>query len=83
MIPFNKLYMTGKELCYYKIGFVFHYAPLHSSPAGQRYGQVHNSLTVTNEHSVRLKRLSLWISLPKEQQTRVVRYSQKVYLRNS
>ena len=38
---------------------VFHYVPLHSSPAGQHYGRVHGSLTVTIDQSERLIRLPL------------------------
>lgn len=51
---------------------VFHYVPLHSSPAGQRYGRVHGDLAVTNQQSERLVRLPLWIGLSEEQQDRVV-----------
>ena len=40
---------------------VFHYVPLHSSPAGQRYGRVHGSLNVTNAQAERLIRLPMWI----------------------
>ncbi|WP_028101448.1 dTDP-4-amino-4,6-dideoxygalactose transaminase [Pseudoduganella violaceinigra] len=51
---------------------VFHYVPLHSSPAGLRYGRAHGDLTVTNEQSERLVRLPLWVGMSKEQQDRVV-----------
>ena len=51
---------------------VFHYVPLHSSPAGQRYGRVHGSLDVTNGQSERLIRLPLWVGLSPENQERVV-----------
>lgn len=51
---------------------VFHYVPLHSSPAGRRYGRVHGSLDVTNAQSVRLVRLPLWVGLTERQQERVV-----------
>jgi dTDP-4-amino-4,6-dideoxygalactose transaminase len=42
---------------------VSHYVPLHSSPAGIRYGRVHGSLEVTDDLSERLLRLPLWIGL--------------------
>jgi dTDP-4-amino-4,6-dideoxygalactose transaminase len=42
---------------------VSHYVPLHSSPAGVRYGRVHGSLEVTDDVSERLLRLPLWIGL--------------------
>lgn len=45
------------------IGAVFHYIPLHSSPAGRRYGRSAMSLPVTDSTSARLVRLPLWIGL--------------------
>lgn len=51
---------------------VFHYVPLHSSPAGQRYGRVHGEMTTTDSQSERLLRLPLWVGLTPEQQDRVV-----------
>ncbi len=51
---------------------VFHYVPLHSSPAGQSYGRVHGSLDVTNEKSEQLIRLPLWVGLTEKQQEYVV-----------
>ena len=54
------------------IGAVFHYVPLHSSPAGERYGRVHGSLEVTDHQSKRLVRLPLWYGLSEGQQGRVV-----------
>ncbi len=38
---------------------VFHYVPLHSSPAGQKYGRVSGSMEVTDDISERLLRLPL------------------------
>ena len=51
---------------------VFHYVPLHSSPAGLSYGRVHGSLDVTNEKSEQLIRLPLWVGLTEDQQEYVV-----------
>ena len=45
------------------VGAVFHYIPLHSSPAGHRYGRSAESLPVTDSISARLVRLPLWIGL--------------------
>jgi dTDP-4-amino-4,6-dideoxygalactose transaminase len=45
------------------IGAVFHYIPLHSSPAGRKYGRVHGHLGITDNLSERLARLPLWIGL--------------------
>ncbi|UHL66370.1 dTDP-4-amino-4,6-dideoxygalactose transaminase [Paralcaligenes sp. KSB-10] len=51
---------------------VFHYVPLHSSPAGQRYGRVHGSMALTDSLSARLIRLPLWVGLTDVQQNKVV-----------
>ncbi|MGG1944402.1 dTDP-4-amino-4,6-dideoxygalactose transaminase [Trinickia sp. NRRL B-1857] len=51
---------------------VFHYVPLHTSPAGQRYGRVHGNLDVTDRQAERLIRLPLWIGLNAAQQERIV-----------
>lgn len=45
------------------IGAVFHYVPLHSAPAGQRYGRAHEGLEVTQSVAERLVRLPLWVGL--------------------
>jgi dTDP-4-amino-4,6-dideoxygalactose transaminase len=42
---------------------VFHYVPLHNSPAGEKYGRSNGSLPITCEMSERLVRLPLWIGL--------------------
>ena len=55
-----------------KIWSVFHYVPLHSSPAGKRYGRSHGLLDVTNRQSERLIRLPLWVGITDQQQLRVV-----------
>ncbi len=54
------------------INCVFHYVPLHSSPAGQRYGRAHGSLDTTNLQSERLVRLPMFFELSEAQQERVV-----------
>jgi dTDP-4-amino-4,6-dideoxygalactose transaminase len=54
------------------IGAVFHYVPLHSSLAGQRYGRAHGDLAITNSVSERLIRLPLWVGLTATQQESVV-----------
>lgn len=51
---------------------VFHYVPLHSSPAGKRYGRTDGTLDVTNRQSERLVRLPLWVGLTEQQQDRVI-----------
>lgn len=42
---------------------VFHYVPLHDSPAGLKYGRCASKMTVTNEISKRLVRLPLWLGI--------------------
>jgi dTDP-4-amino-4,6-dideoxygalactose transaminase len=51
---------------------VFHYLPLHLSPAGRRYGYHEGSLPVTEAISDRLLRLPLYAGLSKEEQDHVV-----------
>src|SRR5688572_2541140 len=46
---------------------VFHYVPLHDSPAGRRYGRASGSLAVTTSASERLVRLPFWIGLEEQQ----------------
>lgn len=53
------------------ISSVFHYVPLHSSPAGKKYGRSLDSLAVTDSVSERLIRLPLWVGLTALQQERV------------
>lgn len=45
------------------VGAVFHYIPLHSSPAGQRFGRAAGQLPVTDDAADRLVRLPLWTGL--------------------
>lgn len=48
------------------IGAVFHYVPLHSSPAGLKYGRFHGKDSYTTKESERLIRLPMYYSLSKE-----------------
>ena len=45
------------------INTVFHYVPLHSSPAGKRYGRACGDMALTDSLSDRIIRLPLWIGL--------------------
>lgn len=45
------------------INVVFHYVPLHSSPAGRLYGRAAGPLPVTDDRSARLVRLPLWVGM--------------------
>ena len=46
---------------------VFHYVPLHSSPAGEKYGRKSGEMRVTNEVSERLVRLPLFCEMKDEE----------------
>jgi dTDP-4-amino-4,6-dideoxygalactose transaminase len=49
------------------VNAVFHYVPLHSSPAGRRYGRAGGSMAVTESIAERLVRLPLWLGLEPHQ----------------
>lgn len=51
---------------------VFHYVPLHSSPAGRRFGRVFGQLTNTENLASRLLRLPLWVGMADEEQARTI-----------
>lgn len=53
------------------INLVFHYVPLHSSPAGRKYARCHGELPITDLAADRLLRLPLWTGL-ESQQDRVI-----------
>jgi dTDP-4-amino-4,6-dideoxygalactose transaminase len=50
---------------------VFHYVPLHSSPAGRRFGRAHGDLSLTTSLSERLLRLPMWIGLTDGEQQHI------------
>ena len=52
---------------------VFHYVPLHSSPAGKRFGRPYGPLAVTDDIAARLVRLPLWVGMPEADQDRVIK----------
>lgn len=45
------------------ISAVFHYIPLHSSPAGKKYGRFHGEDVYTTKESERLLRLPMWYGI--------------------
>ena len=49
------------EINHAGVNAVFHYQPLHRSPAGIKFGSSRTSLPVTDDISSRLIRLPLWI----------------------
>lgn len=54
------------------IGAVFHYVPLHSSPAGKRFSRYHGDMSVTNSIADRLLRLPFWLGV-EPQLDRIIR----------
>jgi dTDP-4-amino-4,6-dideoxygalactose transaminase len=48
------------------VNAVFHYVPLHTSPAGLRYGRTGSAMTNTDDCSARLIRLPLWLGMGTE-----------------
>ncbi|MGN0347090.1 MAG: dTDP-4-amino-4,6-dideoxygalactose transaminase [Lachnospiraceae bacterium] len=51
---------------------VFHYIPLHSSPAGKRFGEFHGEDVYTTKESERLTRLPLYYSMTEADQQYVI-----------
>ena len=56
---------------------VFHYVPLHSSPAGRRYGRVSGEMKNTDTVSERLLRLPMWIGLTEAEQNKIINIVQR------
>jgi len=54
------------------VGAVFHYVPLHNSPAGRRYGRVGSEMTVTEDRADRLLRLPVYFGMTDEEQDKVI-----------
>lgn len=51
---------------------VFHYIPLHSSPAGNKFGLFHGDDEFTTQESERLVRLPMFYALTDEQVTKII-----------
>ena len=54
------------------VSSVFHYVPLHSSPAGKRFGRFYGEDVYTTRESDRLARLPLYYGLTEEDRERVI-----------
>ncbi len=55
-----------------RIEVTTHYEPLHSSPAGKKFGKYYERLPITNFISKNLLRLPMWIGLKKSNQVETV-----------
>jgi dTDP-4-amino-4,6-dideoxygalactose transaminase len=53
------------------IAAYFHYVPLHSAPAGARFGRVHGPMDVTDAAAAQLVRLPLWVGMTGDDVDRV------------
>lgn len=60
-------FLKGKE-----ISAVFHYIPLHSAPAGEKFGRFDGKDEITTEYSERLVRLPLYYGLTDAEQKKVI-----------
>lgn len=61
------------------VGAVFHYIPLHSSPAGSQYGRFHGEDKFTTKESERLLRLPLYYGLAKEDAEKTIEVLHKFF----
>lgn len=57
---------------------VFHYIPLHSSPAGRKYGRASGDLSVTTDLAGRLLRLPVWADMTDAQVSHVIEVTRQV-----
>ena len=74
-LRFNNLEYRTKFIQFMKqnqIMCVFHYIPLHSSPAGQKYGQTASSMEITNKVSETLVRLPLFYGMDFATQNEII-----------
>jgi dTDP-4-amino-4,6-dideoxygalactose transaminase len=67
-----------EELGRRQIASVFHYVPLHSSPAGRRFGRAVGELPVTEDASRRLLRLPVWVGMSDAQVEHVIASVQQI-----
>ncbi|MBO4390459.1 MAG: dTDP-4-amino-4,6-dideoxygalactose transaminase [Lachnospiraceae bacterium] len=62
-----------------EVGVVFHYIPLHSAPAGQRYGVFFGEDKYTTKESERLVRLPMYYGLTTESVEEICDYVKEFY----
>ncbi|MCE7530639.1 dTDP-4-amino-4,6-dideoxygalactose transaminase [Polynucleobacter sp. IMCC 29146] len=55
------------------VNAVSHYVPLHSSPAGKKFGKFSGSMNITNRQANSLIRLPLWVGMSNNEINHVVR----------
>lgn len=73
-----------KELIHYlrqrKINSVFHYIPLHTSPAGKKFGEFVGEDRYTTKESERLLRLPMYYGLEIDNIDYIIKTIEKFYL---
>lgn len=62
-----------------EIQAVFHYIPLHSAPAGQKFGRFHGEDIYTTKESERLMRLPMYYGLESDTVERIIETVKKFY----
>ena len=75
-LRFDNLQIRSDFIQYMKehnIMCVFHYIPLHSSPAGQKVGRVSGPMDITDKVSDTLVRLPLYYGMDQQVQTRIIK----------
>ena len=65
------------------IGASFHYVPLHSSPAGQRFGRISGHMAVTDKVSQCILRLPVFATMTDIQVNQVCAAVRSFYLHRS
>lgn len=56
----------------HRVNAIFHYIPLHSAPAGRKFGRVMGDLHVTDAVSSQILRLPLWVGINDDQMEHVI-----------
>ncbi|WP_029233396.1 dTDP-4-amino-4,6-dideoxygalactose transaminase [Butyrivibrio sp. VCB2006] len=83
-IKSKDLYERTELISYLKengVMAVFHYIPLHSAPAGKKYGVFHGEDKFTTKESERLLRLPLYYGMNYEDQSKVIELVKLFYSR--
>lgn len=66
----------------YRIYAPFHYVPLHSSPAGKKYGRVVGKMKITNKISKTIVRLPLFYDISDNDVKKVIKVIKEFFLKN-
>lgn len=59
---------------------MFHYVPLHSSPAGIKYARAVGDMKITNTTSLCLLRLPIWVGITEQMQREVISFFEDFFL---